>query len=157
MIAEKTFRQDLFYRLNVIGITLPALRHRREDIILLIKHFLAKYENVKPMEDDCLKALVDYSWPGNVRELENEIERITILCGDKATLSKDFLSDRVLQPADPIKQLGDCDKLKDAVSALEEQMIRQRLTSCGGNQTQAAKSLGISRSSLVMKIARYNI
>src|SRR5207248_11309961 len=127
LMGEQRFREDLFYRLNVITIPLPPLRRRREDIPLLVAHFLEKYaeENkrkVKDLTPDAMRILMDHSWPGNVRELENTIERAVVLCtSDRigAELLPDYLRFPVQteQPAMIVPTEGI--SLKDAVSRYE--------------------------------------
>src|SRR6185295_5765474 len=142
LMAESKFREDLFYRLNVITIQLPPLRRRREDIPLLIQHFLQKYseENkrkVREVTADAMRILLDHPWPGNVRELENTIERAVVLCiGDRITpeLLPDYLRVPVRsdQPALYVPQEGI--SLKDAVSNYERAMILQSLEIANGVQ-----------------------
>ncbi|MGZ5473852.1 MAG: sigma-54-dependent transcriptional regulator, partial [Thermoanaerobaculia bacterium] len=135
LMADQRFREDLYYRLNVITIQLPPLRRRREDIALLVQHFLQKYseENkrrVREVTADAMRILMDHSWPGNVRELENTIERAVVLCtGDRITpeLLPDYLRypTRTDQPATVVPAEGI--SLKDAVSNYERTMILQSL------------------------------
>jgi len=165
LMAESRFREDLFYRLNVITITLPPLRRRREDIPLLISHFLQKYadENKrKPREvtPDAMRILMDHSWPGNVRELENTIERGVVLCtGDR--IGPDLLPDYLRYPVNtdqpalvvPTEGLA----LKDAVSRYERAMILQSLEMAGGVQKRAAELLQLKPSTLNEMMKRLGI
>ena len=149
LMAALRFREDLYYRLNVITIPLPPLRRRREDIPLLIAHFLDKYaeENkrkVREVTPDAMRILLDYAWPGNVRELENTIERAVVLCtGDHIgpELLPDYLRFPVQtdQPAMIVPSEGL--SLKDAVSRYERGMILQSLEMANGVQKRAAELL----------------
>lgn len=166
-IAAGRFREDLFYRLNVVRLEVPPLRDRREDIPLLVDHFLAKFreqlgKNVRRIADDALEMLVGYSWPGNVRELENLIERALILCdGDSIEASAlpaavheaTVPSTVIAEEADPDEDLS----LKRARQAFEAQFIRKALARTGGNRTHAAKLLEISHRALLYKIKDYGI
>ena len=182
-IDEGRFREDLYYRLNVIEIMLPPLRERPADIPLLVEHFLRQFvagEGQLPaVSDDTLDVLTGYGWPGNVRELENYVERALVL-GDGATLVPgDFPSHlRGLgSPRSGRSGEGDLDRLcsqlvslglrQEAgqetgvhpriVSLVERQVIRQVLHSCHGVQTKAAARLGINRNTLHKKIAEYGL
>jgi two-component system response regulator PilR (NtrC family) len=165
LMAEQRFREDLFYRLNVITISLPPLRRRREDIPLLIAHFLEKYseENkrkVKEVTPDAMRILMDHTWPGNVRELENTIERAVVLCiGDRITpeLLPDYLRYPVNteQPAMVVPTEGL--SLKDAVSRYERAMILQSLEMANGVQKRAAELLQVKPSTLNEMMKRLGI
>ena len=159
------FREDLYYRINVFQITPPALRERRDDILLLATHFLEKFAGKynKPMPrltPQTLDILSRYDWPGNVRELENEMERAITMAAGMDTISANMLSERIRAafphfPAAPIEPPSG--SLKDAVSRLEEQLIRQALEETGGNRSQAARNLGLSRQGLLNKMGSYGI
>jgi DNA-binding NtrC family response regulator len=165
LMAESKFREDLFYRLNVITVTLPPLRRRREDIPLLIHHFLQKYseENkrkVREVTPEAMRILMDHPWPGNVRELENTIERAVVLCtGDRVTpeLLPDYLRypARTDQPALIVPQDGI--SLKDAVSNYERAMILQSLELANGVQKRAAELLQLKPSTLNEMMKRLGI
>jgi DNA-binding NtrC family response regulator len=165
LMAEQRFREDLFYRLNVITVSLPPLRRRREDIPLLISHFLAKYaeENkrkVREVTPDAMRILMDHTWPGNVRELENAIERAVVLCvGDRITpeLLPDYLRypARTDQPAMIVPADGIA--LKDAVSNYERSMILQSLELANGVQKRAAELLQVKPSTLNEMMKRLGI
>jgi transcriptional regulator with PAS, ATPase and Fis domain len=158
LVKEGRFREDLFYRLNVIAITLPPLRERRSDIPALAEHFLERHGG-PALSSDALHILCDYDWPGNVRELANELERIVVLSGGKRYLERDLISPRILevtktQPGtDPLLK----GTLREAVEALEAQMIRTALERCAGNRSRAAKTLAIARSNLLVKMKAFGI
>jgi len=159
-VRSGRFREDLFYRIHVIHIHIPPLRERREDIPPLIKHFLAKYnrrfnKNVISIARDALYGLMHYDYPGNIRELENIIQHGVILA-DENVISKTSLPPQIFQRA----QLAiDGPQLDQVVSLnkAEEEMIKNALLKYDGNQTEAARSLGISRSTLWRKIKTYNL
>jgi len=152
-ISAGNFREDFFYRVNVITIHLPALRERKEDIPLLIRHFLEKYshETVKRVDHitrDTIEHLIAYEWPGNVRELENAVERAVVLAGSRTLDIQDF-SFLQRTPAMFSRPMS----LRD----MEKQYIRRILEECGWNVTKAAKMLGINRVTLHKKIKRFAI
>jgi DNA-binding NtrC family response regulator len=165
LMAENRFREDLFYRLNVITVQLPPLRRRREDIPLLVQHFLQKYSDenkrkVREVTPDAMRILMDHHWPGNVRELENTIERAVVLCtGDRVTpeLLPDYLRFpmRTDQPAMVVPQDGI--SLKDAVSNYERAMILQSLELANGVQKRAAELLQLKPSTLNEMMKRLGI
>ncbi len=162
MVEEGTFRRDLFFRLNVAGIALPPLRDRRDDIPLMVEHFLTKAAKQsgrppKPIDPGAMARLLAYRWPGNVRELENELTRAEALSGDRITAAD--LSPRVGAAADAgVLPVEDTDSvaLKPRVERLERALIREALGRAGNNQTKAAELLGLSRFGLQKKLKRYN-
>ncbi len=163
MVAEGTFREDLFYRLNVITIELPPLRKRPDDIPALVNQFLRRFaeENAKPalaLTPRALDVLMGYNWPGNVRQLENVIERAVVLCpGD--VIDMDLLPSEVLAPqATPTAQLPtEGLDLKDAVNAYTRALIEASLARCGGVQRRAAQMLRVRPSTLNEMIRRLGI
>src|SRR5213075_571042 len=165
LMAENRFREDLYYRLNVITIPLPPLRRRREDIALLVAHFLDKYaeENKRKVKDvtpDAMKILLDHPWPGNVRELENTIERAVVLCTTERIgieLLPDYL--RFPQPTDQPAMIVPSEglSLKDAVSRYERGMILQSLEMANGVQKKAAELLQLKPSTLNEMMKRLGI
>ncbi len=175
MVERGEFREDLYYRINVIKVVIPPLRERMEDLPILCEHFLKKHFRGKtgkppPLSDEAMLAFQRYPWPGNIRELENEIERLLVLGGDLEDLPMDLLSARVRDAAGaPLAANGSArpsadgsgpvaqGALKDAVEALERDMIRQGLVRTHWNKSQLAKELGISRSNLIMKVERYGL
>ena len=162
-VREGQFREDLFYRLNVVGIRLPALRERPEDIPLLARHFLSKYARLRPeapvrgISEGALEALRGYRWRGNVRELEHAIERALVLC-EGAEIREEDLPDEVrAPPAAPPGLPEEISSIKRATRLVEEQLIRRALERTGGNRTRAAEILEISYRALLYKIKEYGI
>jgi two-component system response regulator AtoC len=157
------FREDLFYRINVLPLHLPPLRDRREDIPLLIDHFIVRNNArlataVRGVGPDAAKLLLDYSWPGNVRELENTIERAMVLA-EEPMLRVEDLPLRITESRDPVRRIlasGDL-SIKRTTRYLEEELIRRSLKKTGGNRTNAAKILEISHRALLYKIKEYGL
>ncbi|HEX6839505.1 MAG TPA: sigma-54 dependent transcriptional regulator [Polyangia bacterium] len=162
-VKENRFREDLFYRLNVITVALPPLRDRREDIALLVDHFIARTNaklgtRIDGASAEAMKLLLDYRWPGNVRELENTIERAMVLCDGKR-IEADGLPERVRESRDRIRlslQSGEL-SIKKTTRIIEEELIRKALRETRGNRTNAAKILEISHRALLYKIKEYEI
>jgi transcriptional regulator with PAS, ATPase and Fis domain len=157
-VAEGKFRDDLFYRLNVIEIRIPPLRDRREDIPLLVHHFIERLspelgKDIGEVSDGALRLLMDYNWPGNVRELENAVERAMVTCRGKGLVEEDFSF---------LAQSGGAGK-SFAVPAgmtlqeMEKLAIMATLQRTSGNIKESASLLGIDRSTLYEKIKRYEI
>lgn len=166
MVEAGTFREDLYYRLNVINIAVPALRDRKEDIPFLAEFFLNKSQASsapgspkKILTKRALEKLYDYAWPGNVRELQNEMERLIVLSGSETKITADMLSPKILELGDKTKVQGARlhGKLKDALEDLERDMIREGLRRTGWNKSKLAKELGISRAGLIMKVEKYGL
>ena len=162
-VAAGRFREDLFYRLNVISIDLPPLRQRREDIPLLVQHFLQKYseENERPrrrITTEALRPLLSYNWPGNVRELENAIERAVVLSSD-ADIGVDLLPDHIAGRGSPGPSLdvNAGTTLFGIVEDCERRIIIDMLEKCGWNQTESAERFHIPLSTLNQKIKRLAI
>ncbi len=154
MIKAGTFREDLFYRLNVITVTIPPLRERKEDIPELARYFLNKYSRklskvVKDFTAEALELLAGYHWPGNVRELENVIERAVILC-ETQTLGAEDLA---IPSAAAISELGTNPSLEE----MEKNYILRVLKEANGNQSKASQLLGIDRKTLYLKLKKYGI
>jgi len=154
MIKRGMFREDLYYRLNVINITLPPLRERKEDIAALARHFLQQYakkldKSITDLTSDALELLAGYHWPGNVRELENVVERAVILC-ESDLLGAEDLS--VPTPA-VIAELGTNPSLEE----MEKNYILRVLKEANGNQSKASQLLGIDRKTLYLKLKKYGI
>ncbi|MCU1285447.1 MAG: two component, sigma54 specific, transcriptional regulator, Fis family [Acidobacteriales bacterium] len=163
MVKEGRFREDLYYRLNVITVDLPPLRDRAEDIPLLTAHFLQRFcaENGRPLStvsSEALRPLMDYMWPGNVRELENVIERAVVLSSGP-TIGIDLISDHIVGRA-PITSIleGRPDaSLFDIMEECERRIIIDMLEKCNWNQTEAADRFHVPLSTLNQKIKRLNI
>jgi two-component system response regulator PilR (NtrC family) len=164
-VVEGTFREDLFYRLNVINIPLPALRQRKEDIPLLVNHFLDKYGEENERDDlkltsEAFQTLLEYDWPGNVRELENVIERAAVLA-DSTEIEKDLIPEhvcsgqafRVPQVVVPEEGIS----FRDVITDFEKKLIESSLETSGGVQKRAAQLLGLKPTTLNEMIKRYNI
>jgi two-component system, NtrC family, response regulator AtoC len=162
-VKARRFREDLFYRLNVLPLHLPPLRDRAEDVTLLIDHFIQRHNkrlgtHIQGVAPDAERMLVSYKWPGNVRELENTVERAMVLAeGDQIT-SRD-LPDKIQESRDAIHMTLTSGELsiKKTVRIIEEELIRRALEKTGGNRTLAAKHLEISHRALLYKIKSYGI
>jgi DNA-binding NtrC family response regulator len=155
-VAVGHFREDLFYRLNVIEITVPPLRSRREDIPLLVKHFVAHSSDrqnapAKPVSKDAMLALINYYWPGNVRELENAIERAFILSADEIDLAS--LPPKIRQS--PVSEIRDSQGLRPTLDEVERRYVLETLTAVDDDKALAAEILGIDLSTLYRKLKRY--
>jgi transcriptional regulator with PAS, ATPase and Fis domain len=161
MVAQGQFREDLFYRINVINLTLPALRDRRDDVPILIDYFLARHRRngrPKKLAPDCQAQMLGYPWPGNVRELENEIERLVVLAGDSPTIDASLLSPRIRQFMPVEEEVPiDTGSLPAAVEALERKMIGAAIRKYGGNKTRAAEELKVSRRNLIRLVQKYQL
>jgi transcriptional regulator with PAS, ATPase and Fis domain len=162
-VKEGHFREDLFYRLNVINIDLPPLRQRKEDIPLLVDHFLKKYseENERPLRriaSEALRALVNHSWPGNVRELENVMERAVVL-SNAIEIGMELLPDHIAnrQELIPLMDHTSDASLFDILEECERRILVSMLEKCNWNQTEAAERFRVPLSTLNQKIKRLNI
>jgi len=163
LVREGKFREDLFYRLNVITIDLPALRQRKEDIPLLVDFFLRKYSDEnqqaqRRITPEALRPLINYSWPGNVRELENVMERAVVL-SSSTDIGPDLLPDHIAGRGTtlPIMETRADASLFEVMEECERQIIVAMLEKCGWNQTEAADRFHIPLSTLNQKIKRLNI
>jgi two-component system, NtrC family, response regulator AtoC len=162
-VAEGRFREDLYYRLNVLQIVVPPLRERVEDISLLIDHFIARNNqrlgtSIRGIDPRAKKLLLSHSWPGNVRELENLIERAVVLC-EGEVLAPEDVPDRLHAPEDAVAQVLASGELsiKKASRVIEESLIRKALEKTRGNRTAAARLLEISHRALLYKIKEYGL
>jgi transcriptional regulator with PAS, ATPase and Fis domain len=162
-IREGRFRLDLFYRLKVVAVVIPPLRHRPEDVAPLFAYFLGKRgrdPNRLRITEEALSALQRWHWPGNVRELENEAQRIAALYPDETVIRLTHLS-REVRGADAgaveAVDLGALRSLDQASELLERYLIRKAIAACGGRKAAAARRLGLSRQGLYKKIARYGM
>jgi DNA-binding NtrC family response regulator len=159
MVAEGQFREDLFYRLNVIPVLLPLLRERKEDVPLLVQHFLAKFQSTATVSQEGMRRLMSYAWPGNVRQLENSIERAVAFSAGRTQIDVSDLPSE-LQHAEPppiASSLSLPDEgldLDALVVNIEREMIQRALDRTKGNKGQAAKLLHLKRTTLVEKLKR---
>ena len=156
-IDNQSFRKDLYYRLNVISITMPPLRELREDIPLLVNHFLAKYkhpesETAAEVSPEAMAKMMAYHWPGNARQLENVIQRALALGGNETIEIKD-LPNEIAQQTSHVA-VADADL---NLKALEKNAIQRALKSTNGNKVEAAKLLGVNPTTVYRKMAKYNI
>ncbi|MEM9191663.1 MAG: sigma 54-interacting transcriptional regulator [Myxococcota bacterium] len=163
------FREDLYYRLHVVALRVPALRDRKGDIPLLAEHFMARLAKrdgrEKVLSQRALEKLMTHDWPGNVRELENEIERLWVLSGDEAVIDEEHLTPVIRNGGKQIVNARESTEnvavpsgtLPDAVESLERKMILQGLRRAKGNKTRAAEELGISRRNLIRKVQAYGL
>jgi Nif-specific regulatory protein len=164
-VKKGTFREDLFYRINVFQITPPPLRERKDDILKLATHFLERFaarmkRPVPRLSPYALDLLHRFDWPGNVRELENEMERALTMAGRERIITEECLSDKIRRLGDELeREIFDkpSGRLKDVVRRVEKRMISQALAETGGNRSRAARMLGLSRQGLLNKITAYSI
>jgi transcriptional regulator with PAS, ATPase and Fis domain len=160
MVARGEFREDLYYRVNVINLVVPPLRERREDIAVLVEHFLKKHargrRGGRQLTKGCLDRMLAYPWPGNVRELENEIERLVVLAGDERVIGDELLSPRIRRHG--LERAAEPEKgLPGALAALERRMLEESLRRHRGNKTRAATELKISRRNLIRLAQKYGL
>jgi len=155
-VEKGKLREDLYYRLNVIPIYLPPLRERKEDIPLLVEHFLKKYtprvkKRVEGVSPDCLKAMKEYHWPGNVRELENAIQRAMVISEKNYLQPEDLFLNKVTknQPSFSLENI--------TLEEMEKRLIQQTLDKVRGNRTQAAEILGVSVRTIRNKVKKYGL
>jgi two-component system response regulator AtoC len=158
-VEHGAFRQDLFYRLNVIPIHLPPLRDRQEDIPLLTNHFLHEFSIKRgvamEISPEAMQCLIDYSYPGNVRELKNIIERASVLAPEQVIKTEDLPAD--LLEANGYKEIGESFLISDAVAKTEKQLLYKALAHTKGKKGEAAELLGISRKNLWEKMKLYGV
>jgi DNA-binding NtrC family response regulator len=167
LVKEGQFREDLFYRLNVIPVTLPPLRDRREDIPLLARHFVqksCKANNLQPktLSQDAVRSLMNYSWPGNIRQLENAVEHAVAMSGAEMVIGAATLPEDVLAPGHPsiVPTVSIPDEginFTSVVSQLERELILRVLEKTHGNKRQAARLLNLSRTTFIDKLQRLNL
>jgi transcriptional regulator with PAS, ATPase and Fis domain len=169
LVKKGEFREDLYYRINVIRIHVPPLRARKEDLPVLIEHFMRKHrregQRARGLAPEATAVLHAYHWPGNIRELENEIERLLVLGGDAEFIPAELISSRITEaiasaggaPAvgAPRPLTLPVGRLNDAVEQLERELITQGLVRTKGNKSRLARELGISRSNLILKIQKF--
>jgi two-component system response regulator AtoC len=162
LVSERTFREDLFYRLNVVAITVPPLRERVGDVPLLVEHFIRRYNHefnkrIEGLSPDALDALTAYGWPGNVRELQNVIERSIVLVDGPTIGLRDLPLDLTLSPHGAAGEGREVMQLNEASDQFERQIVLRVLERVQGNQSEAARLLGLHRNSLKAKLARWKI
>jgi two-component system, NtrC family, response regulator AtoC len=165
MILDGSFREDLYYRLNVIPVILPPLRERKEDVPLLVQHFLQKFageldRGAMTMSQMAMRSLMAYAWPGNIRQLENAIERAVALSGGRSQIEATDLPPEVQQPdgsSPAFPALAFPDEgidFEQFIAEIEREMIRRSLERTHGNKGAAARLLNLKRTTLVEKLKR---
>jgi len=167
MVGEGSFREDLYYRLNVIPLTLPPLRERKDDVPLLVQHFVRKVmtrDGHAPdapevmVSQDALRRLMAYAWPGNVRQLENAVERALILRGTRSQIDVVDLPPEIqavpVEAAPAVDLPDDGVDLPALIARIERDLIGRALTRTDGNRADAARMLGLKRTTLVEKLKR---
>jgi sigma-54 dependent transcriptional regulator, flagellar regulatory protein len=167
LVKEKTFREDLYYRLNVIPVKVPPLRERKSDILLLVSHFLAEFNekcatSVNEISTDAKHLLKQHSWPGNVRELKNMVERFVVLKGEGIVEPEDLPDGITMnrKNATPLPSMGISEEgisLNTAVTEFEKKLILESLDRTNWIKNKAAKLLSLNRTTLVEKIKRYKL
>ncbi|MEZ4472545.1 MAG: sigma 54-interacting transcriptional regulator [bacterium] len=163
MVAEGTFRQDLFYRLHVFPLRMPPLRERRSDIPVLARHFLHRYARefgrpISGFTPEALERLKAYDWPGNVRELQNELQRVLIQRTEGDLVLAEDLSERILRRTSALDAADlPTGTLKDMMEAVERTLLTRALAEHDGNKTQTAATLGITREGLHKKLSRFGM
>jgi DNA-binding NtrC family response regulator len=167
LVKDGSFREDLFYRLNVVPIGLPPLRSRREDVVLLAQHFVAKsckHNGVprRTLSQAALRALMGYSWPGNIRQLENAIEHAVAVSGVATEILPEMLPEDVRSPGrssmvTPVTIPDEGVDFSAIMNALERELITRGLEKTGGNKRQAARLLNLSRTTLIDKLQRLGV
>jgi DNA-binding NtrC family response regulator len=155
-VSRGVFREDLFYRLHVVPLHLPALRERASDIVPLVEHFLQQGSS-KRLTADAAAVLISHAWPGNVRELKNAIERATVLARGDAITAADLEFIEETSRSDSRLRAWPDEALPTAVAHLEEMLIRRAMLKCAGNRAEAARVLGIHRQLLYSKLKRYGL
>jgi len=161
-VAAQTFREDLFYRLNVVRVSMPPLRARRDDIGVLADHFIRRYRQqfgkpVSGLAPEALAALSDYSWPGNVRELQNVIERCVALADGPLIRLSDLPLEFMIPDARVSANAAGALDLEEAHDHFEQQIARRVLDRVDWNQSEAARLLGMHRNTLKVKMARWGL
>jgi DNA-binding NtrC family response regulator len=167
LVRDGLFREDLYYRLNVVKVALPPLRERREDIPLLVRHFLQKScasnnLELKTIGQEAMRVLMDFTWPGNIRQLENAVEHAVAMAGLDKEIGVPALPEDITEPvrAPLLPTVAIPDEgihLTSVVSELERELILRCLEKTGGNKRQAARLLNLSRTTLIDKLQRLNV
>jgi DNA-binding NtrC family response regulator len=158
MIGEGRFREDLFYRLNVMSIRVPALRERPEDIPVLAAHFLDQFRTEFArgpvvLAEETRRKLVSWTWPGNVRELRNALERAVLLAEDREILPEHLFPDSL----PPTRRSSTPAATERSIKSMERALIEQVLSEAGGNRSEAARVLGVNRATLYNKLKAYGL
>jgi two-component system NtrC family response regulator len=156
LVREGTFREDLFYRLNVFTIALPPLRERGSDVLALAEHFLQQSPNSKRLTTPAAKALLEQPWPGNVRELENLMRNLSLTVRGQVIGLEDLKLGQTPPAADSLEELLQLD-FHAAISRLEKTLLQRALQATGGNRTEAARRLGINRQLLYSKLEEHGL
>jgi len=161
LVKQGKFREDLYYRVNVMNIYLPPLRERREDIPPLVMHFFNKYRNealhpIEGVSEEAIRVLTEYDYPGNVRELENIIRRAVVLCRSAHIMPEDLPTKLAPREEPPIPK-GKILPLKEAMRVWERRLILEGLRATGGNRKETARRLGINRTTLYNKMREHKI
>jgi len=162
LVEKKEFREDLYYRINVVTVDLAPLRERPEDIPLLARHFLDKYASesghpIKGFSEEVMRAFAEYAWPGNVRELENVVQSAVLFCRGEYITLDDLPPQLRPAEAEPVVEEGKILPLDEAMARWERKVILEALQSTGGSRKAAAERLGINRTTLYNKMRRYGI
>jgi transcriptional regulator with PAS, ATPase and Fis domain len=163
-MEEGLFRRDLYFRVAGFALQVPPLRERREDVPVLVESFMRAFacesgKAVRGITVKALRALMEYAWPGNVRELEHEVRRLMYLCPEGQAIDSTMISPRMLAAPREAgsNAVPDTLDLGENVKALERRLIREALAKAGGNRTQAARLMGISRNGLAIKMRRLGL
>ncbi|MEN8162270.1 MAG: sigma 54-interacting transcriptional regulator, partial [Myxococcota bacterium] len=161
--AEGRFREDLYYRLNVVPIRIPPLRERREDIPLLAEHFLKRYSseyrrNIAGINQEAVDALQNYGWPGNIRELENEVQRLVIQAEENGWIEVSHLSPQLRKVEGTLARIAPKKgTLKQMIEQVERWLLAEALRDHDGNKTRTAATLGITREGLHKKLSKFGM
>ena len=160
-ILNGKFREDLFYRINVINIHLPSLYERRDDIPGLVTHFMEKFntrfgKEIHYISPNALKVISHYKWPGNIRELENAIEHAFVVCNSDA-IQTEHLPSRLQPIIDELNLSEDTNTSNSPLQNIELQLIKETLNKFDGNRSKTASALGIDKSTLWRKMKKYNL
>jgi len=161
-VHAKRFREDLYYRLNVISLSVPALRDRRKDVPLLVQYFLEKYtaknrKSIKGVAPQVMDAMLKYDWPGNVRELENAMERAVIMAAGEFITERDMPLCFTSQTQKKETETNGVDLAGQSLETIERQAIIATLEAAGGNKSETARQLGITRATLHSKMKKYGV
>lgn len=167
-VAEGIFREDLYYRINIVPIELPSLRERKDDIVPLVSYFLGKFNrklkrNIEFVDQDVMDCFMKYHWPGNIREMENLLERMVLLAREKRIGATDLPDEMFLSqdPGNGADISGNNGMFKEIIrektESMEREMIENVLNSCEGNVTRASRRLGLSRKALQLKMIKYDL